>query len=235
MNKLSNKTFLVDFRIDEEIENELKKNDIEYIKTLKNENLYYEICGHPDIAACDLGDVTVIEPATYNLLYEQIKDFNIIKGETILRSKYPYDIAYNFIVTEKYIIGKLNYMDKVVRKLAEKKGLEFINVKQGYARCSTISLPEDRFITSDSNIYETLISKNLKCYLIECQDIYLSERYNGFLGGSCLIYDDEIMFFGNIDSIGNGDILKKILKENHIKYYDINNLKLKDYGSMIKL
>ena len=96
-------------------------------------------------------------------------------------------------------------------------------------------MPEDRFITSDSNIYETLISKNLKCYLIECQDIYLSERYNGFLGGSCLIYDDEIMFFGNIDSIGNGDILKKILKENHIKYYDINNLKLKDYGSMIKL
>jgi len=235
MNKLSNKTFLVDFRIDEEIENELKKNDIEYIKTLKNENLYEEISGHPDIAACNLGDVTVIEPDTYNLLYEQIKDFNIIKGETILRSKYPYDIAYNFIVTEKYIIGKLNYMDKVVRKLAEKKGLEFINVKQGYARCSTISLPEDRFITSDSNIYETLISKNLKCYLIECQDIYLSERYNGFLGGSCLIYDDEIMFFGNIDSIGNGDILKKILKENHIKYYDINNLKLKDYGSMIKL
>ena len=135
MNKLSNKTFLVDFRIDEEIENELKKNDIEYIKTLKNENLYEEISGHPDIAACNLGDVTVIEPDTYNLLYEQIKDFNIIKGETILRSKYPYDIAYNFIVTEKYIIGKLNYMDKVVRKLAEKKGLEFINVKQGYARC----------------------------------------------------------------------------------------------------
>ncbi|MGP1569165.1 MAG: DUF6873 family GME fold protein [Peptoanaerobacter stomatis] len=235
MNKLSNKTFLVDFRIDEEIENELKKNDIEYIKTLKNENLYEEISGHPDISACNLGDVTVVDPDTYNLLYEQIKDFNIIKGETILRSKYPYDIAYNFIVTEKYIIGKLNYMDKVVRKLAEKKGLEFINVKQGYARCSTISLPKDRFITSDSNIYETLISKNLKCYLIECQDIYLSERYNGFLGGSCLIYDDEIMFFGNIDSIGNGDILKKILKENHIKYYDINNLKLKDYGSMIKL
>ena len=235
MNKLSNKTFLVDFRIDEEIENELKKNDIEYIKTLKNENLYYEICGHPDIAACNLGDVTVIEPDTYNLLYEKIKNFNVIKGETILRSKYPYDIAYNFVVTGKYIIGKLNYMDNVVKKLAEKKGLEFINVKQGYARCSTISLPKDRFITSDSNIYETLISKNLKCYLIECQDIYLSERYNGFLGGSCLIYDDEIMFFGNIDSIGNGDILKKILKENHIKYYDINNLKLKDYGSMIKL
>lgn len=235
MNKLSNKTFLVDFRIDEEIENELKKNDIEYIKTLKNENLYYEICGHPDIAACNLGDVTVIEPDTYNLMYEKIKDFKIIKGETILRGKYPYDIAYNFVVTGKYIIGKLNYMDNVVRKLAEEKGLEFINVKQGYARCSTISLPKDRFITSDSNIYETLISKNLKCYLIECQDIYLSERYNGFLGGSCLIYDNEIMFFGDINSISTGDILKKILKENHIKYYDINNLKLKDYGSMIKL
>ena len=41
--------------------------------------------------------------------------------------------------------------------------------------------------------------------------------------------------FSKRDAKSNGDHLKKILKENHRKYYDINNLKLNDYGSMIKL
>ncbi|MBF1051743.1 MAG: hypothetical protein HXL16_06005, partial [Peptostreptococcaceae bacterium] len=58
--------YLVDYRINKDVKNYLENNKIRYIKTIKNENLYEEINGHPDIVACNICGYTVIEEQTYN-------------------------------------------------------------------------------------------------------------------------------------------------------------------------
>lgn len=225
--------YLVDYRINKYIKNYLENNKIRYIKTIKNENLYEEINGHPDIVACNICGYTVMEEQTYNKI--NIVNENIIIGKNKLTAKYPYDIAYNVISTNRYLIGKIDFVDENIKKIAKQNNLEFINVNQGYTKCSTISLPNDVFITSDKNIHDTLISKNLKSYYVYMNDIYLSERYNGFLGGCCSFIDDILVFFGSIEKAESSRYLKSILKENNINYININCDKLIDYGSMIKI
>lgn len=228
-------TFLVDYRIDKNIESSLIKNEINYIKTLKHENLYSEIDGHADIIACNIGDITVIEPHTYNLMYDKLKTYNIQKGKSVINSKYPYDIAYNFVITDNYVIGNIDYIDESIKDIALKKNLKFIKINQGYARCSIIPLAGDIFITSDIGIYKSLKSQNLKVYHIEIDDIFLSDRYNGFLGGACGIVDNEIIFFGNIKMHKAYESFVKIAKEQSISYKNLYDCHLRDYGSMIPL
>lgn len=235
MSKFLDKSFLVDYRINKEIENYFKNNNINYIKTKKHTDLYEEIDGHPDIIACDLGDITVIEPKTYEKLESSLKNYNVLKGKTYLDEKYPKDIAYNVVFTNKYLIGNLEYTDDIIKEYAKDRNLEFINVKQGYTRCSTIPLSNDVFITSDKNIYHTLKSKNIYVYYLDIENIMLSNRYNGFLGGSCGVYDDEIIFFGSILKSNVYDNFDKIAKKHNIKYTNIFDSNLIDFGSMIGL
>ncbi|EJP22366.1 hypothetical protein HMPREF1142_1351 [Peptostreptococcaceae bacterium AS15] len=227
--------FLVDYRINKDVEEYFKKKNWDYIKTIENKDLYEEISGHPDIVACKIGNVTVLEMKTYNFLAEKIKDQNIVRGKATLRSKYPFDIAYNVIVTDKYLIGNLKFVDDIIIKIARSQNLELINVKQGYARCSTIVVKNDIFITSDIGIYRELIKNDIHIYYVKADDIVLSQRYSGFLGGACFYFNDELIFFGNISENHFYKRIKTILEANNINYVNLFEGKLTDYGSAIEL
>ena len=117
-----------------------------------------------------------MEMKTYDILFEKLKYYNIVRGSAKLREKYPFDIAYNVIATDKYLIGKLNYVDESIIKIAKSKKLKFINVKQGYTRCSTIVIENDIFISSDIGIYNELKKNNIHVYYVKADDIILSDR-----------------------------------------------------------
>jgi len=227
--------FLLDYRINNDIEEYFKKRNWNYIKTIDNKDLYKEISGHPDIVACTIGDTTVLEMKTYDILAEKLKYYNIVRGSAKLSAKYPFDIAYNVIATDKYLIGNLNYVDEVIIKIAKSKKLIFINVKQGYTRCSTIVIENDIFISSDIGIYNELKKNNIHVYYVKADDIILSDRYTGFLGGTCFYYNNEVIFFGNISKNNFYRKIKTILDSNKIKFTNVSDTKLIDYGSAIEL
>ena len=227
--------FLLDYRINKYVEEYFKKRNWNFIKTINNKSLYEEISGHPDIVACTIGDITVLEMNTYDFLAEKLKGYNIVRGKASLSSKYPFDIAYNVIVTDKYLIGNLNFVDDVVIKIAKSRNLELINVKQGYARCSTVVIKNDIFITSDIGIYKELIKNDIHIYYVQADDIVLSQRYSGFLGGACFYFNDELIFFGNIVKNNFYKKIKSILEIENIKYVNIFDDKLIDYGSVIEI
>lgn len=81
---------LVDKRLSRSMEDELRKKNIEIIKTVKCDRVYESISYHPDISLCNLGNGNiVVEPSLYKHYIELLEkyDFNIIKGETILQKK----------------------------------------------------------------------------------------------------------------------------------------------------
>ena len=226
---------LLDYRINKTIEEYFIRRNLKYIKTINNKNLYDEISGHPDIVACNIGETTVLEKKTYDCLSDKLKEYNIVRGSATLKGKYPFDIAYNVVATDKYLIGNLNFVDEVVIRLAKRKNLKFINVKQGYTRCSTLVVNNDIFITSDTNIYNELMRNNIRVYYIKADDITLSKRYTGFLGGAGFCYKHKLHFFGNIEKNNFFEELKTILDINCIEYKTLFDGKLTDYGSAIEI
>lgn len=232
--------FIADYRLEKYL-----KRDKRFLFTIKNKDLYYEIDGHPDIFACDLGEVVIIEPNFYEQKIKDIKSLSnkkIVKGKTSLKEKYPYDIAYNFVKVGRYFIGNINAMDSVLKEYALKMNLKLIDVKQGYAKCSVLKIDEKNIITSDDSIYNSLTKiKEIDSIKISQKGIFLSDRYDGFIGGASAVFNGIIYFFGNIKKLDDYKKINDFLNQKNIKYKnllkDINKFedKLWDFGGFIEI
>ena len=77
----------------------------------------------------------------------------------------------------------------------KKEGLEFINVKQGYTKCSIAVIDHKAVITSDYPIYRKLITLGIDVLLIESGYIRLDGYPYGFIGGTCGNLSGETIAF----------------------------------------
>jgi len=75
----------------------------------------------------------------------------------------------------------------------------FIDVKQGYSKCSICVVDENSVITADQGIAKKISKeKGPDCLLISPGHIILERHEYGFIGGSCGLIGNEIVFNGDI-------------------------------------
>ena len=233
------KLVLADNRIPSDMEENLRKRNIEIIKTPKCSDVYPAISGHPDISAfnCGYGDIIVCPN-----LYEEYKsrfniyNINIIKGETVISMQYPEDIAYNVCIVGKYAIHNFKYTDKKVKEYIDLKGFEKIDIKQGYSKCSVCVVDENSIITSDKGIHREVLKYGIDSLLIEQGHIDLFEMNHGFIGGcSGIIDDDKIAFTGNIKEHPDFERIEEFLNKKNKEIISLGNERLIDLGSIIPI
>lgn len=212
--------------------------DIEIIKTQKCNDVYRDISYHPDIQMIYLGDGDiVISPNIYDKYIDIFKQvgLNCIKGNTFLKDKYPYDIAYNGCIIGEYFIHNLKYTDSVVKKIVDEKGLKCINVNQGYTKCNISIVDEHSAITSDAGIYSSLKDIMNVLYIEPDNNIHL-EGMQGFIGGATgLISNDKWYINGDISNLRESKKVLQFLNERKINCVDKKGFEIFDIGSIILL
>ncbi|SHH29069.1 DUF6873 family GME fold protein [Tepidibacter thalassicus] len=233
------KLVLVDKRIPEDIENELKNKKIQIIKTCECTNLYNAIKYHPDIQICYLGENNVVVAPNVYEYYKCILKYyglNVIKGNSFLENKYPQNIAYNVAIFGKYAVHNFKYTEKNILDYINKKNIIKINVKQGYSKCSICIVDENSIITSDYGIHQEVVKHNIDSLLIEKGHIDLFEMNYGFIGGSTgFISENELAFLGDITKHVDYIKIKKFLDKKGKKIVILSKNKLIDLGSIIPI
>lgn len=228
------KIIITDFRITKEEENSLKKLNYKVLKCPKCKNLYDAVCGHPDMLIHFLDKSNLVVHKDIDLNFKnQLKNFglNIIKSNTSLISKYPYDICLNALNTNDLFVHYLKYTDKVI--LNNIKNKKILNVKQGYTKCSTAIVNNNAFITSDKNIKNILLDENKDVLFLPPGDILLPGLDYGFIGGSCGLIDKDLLaFFGDLKYYKYGDEVYNFLKKHNVKPVFLKNGPLIDRGSI---
>lgn len=176
-----------------------------------------QISTHSDIYMCQLG------------LWESS---HIFMGNTkSLGKKYPDDIIYNAVCTGKFFIHNLKFTDiHLLNAVQERYGKDicYVNVKQGYTRCSCLPVNETAFITSDQGISSALRNHGADVLLIESGHISLPGFDYGFIGGC----GGNIIISGRHTVIINGDITSHPDYKNiadFLKAHDIDLVFFKDY------
>ena len=99
------------------------------------------VANHPDVLLCKLG----AKPESP--IYEGIPNE--------LSPLYPGDCRYNAACTGKFFIHRLDITDSELLAAAKAScgnELELIDVRQGYAKCSTVIVDENSIITYDKGI-----------------------------------------------------------------------------------
>ncbi len=230
---------IVDGRIDEEIENNLNKFGFKIIKTIKCEGVGESVAYHPDIVMHPINHHSlVVAPNVFDYYEDKLSGMGIklLKGETVLDCKYPDDIAYNVGRLSGIAIHNFKYTDEILKFYLKKEGLDFINVNQGYTKCSLSVVGEDSGITADHQIYKKLTSFGYKILLIEPGHIELEGQKYGFIGGTngsnC---NGESMISGSLNEHPNREEIFRFFDENKIKLHFLSQKKILDIGTIITL
>lgn len=228
---------VVDGRASKEIGENLSKYCVKIIETCKCEELYDSISYHPDIVLNPINHKTVIVAPNVYDYYNSILPFygiKVIEGEKKLSRNYPENIAYNVARISRYAVHNTKYTDEKLKFYIEKEGIEFINVNQGYSKCSLAIIGEDACITSDPSIYKELEKKSMDVLLIEEGLIELPGLNYGFIGGATgMLSKDELLISGTLIEHSSQNKINDFLKKHKIKSVYLSNNRLIDIGSII--
>ena len=230
---------LVDKRITIDMKNKLNSLNINIVESAPCIETYNAISCHPDITLLKInGNNIIVAPNVYDYYSEKLVPlgFNIIKGDSFIKNKYPYNIGYNVAIFGKYAIHNFKYTDKKILEFLDKNNFIKINVKQGYCKCSICIVDESSIITSDEGIYKEVMKHDIDCLLIKKGHIDLFDLNYGFIGGcSGLISKDDLVFFGDISKHPNYNEIKKFIESKNKNIICLSTEKLLDLGSLIPL
>lgn len=179
---------VIDGRTSFIIENNLRNMNIHIIKTPLCCELYDGIAYHPDILLHPITSKDiVVAPNVYHQLKESLEDIglDVVRGESVLKRNYPDNVAYNIARVAQYAIHNLKYTDRHTMKLLEENGVGFIDVKQGYSKCSICIVNDHAIITADRGIAKTVEKYGIEALLISSGYIDLPGLDYGFIGGTC--------------------------------------------------
>jgi len=228
---------IVDFRADEKIIDTIKKFDIIPIKTIKCDDILEQVCGHPDMVLHPIDNKTIVVAPNVIDYYEEVfknSGIKVIKGGKTLSRNYPNDIAYNVARIRNYAIHNLKYTDEILKYYLQKSDISFIHVNQGYTKCSTACVSNDRAITSDITIYNTIKSLGIDCLYFDGRNVFLSGFDYGFAGGCMGILDHRTFFLtGQIQDSAEKEILYKFVSDSGLKIIEGSGNILTDYGTII--
>lgn len=191
------------------------------------------ISGHPDIFFCKAGDEFIIAPnlpVTYKSKLAQ-HHIRFIEGKTPVGITYPAAAAYNAVLTENFLIHRLDATDAAIheRCTTQKK----INVKQGFSRCSMLPLKNDCFITSDGGIYKTIVGEGLQLLYVSPKDILLPGQNYGFFGGTCGVAGEKVFILGSLSHFAEGEKVHSFLTELGYEIIELYDGLLFDGGSLL--
>lgn len=190
------------------------------------------LSGHPDIFCCCGLEKPIFAPNTPKYVFDTFEKENIpfFVGKNNVNCTKFQDTAYNALVNENYLIHHQKSTDKEILKRCQNK--EFIHVNQRFTRCSTVSLKDNSFLTSDKGIANTLCEKTLNCLYIQPTGIILSPLNYGLLGGCIGIFNDTALIIGDLSYHQEGDKISYFFKNLHYQIVELYKGPLFDGGGL---
>ena len=175
---------------------------------------------HPDIFLCKMG------------IYDDSPVF--FAQENNLGRKYPEDVTFNAACTGKYFLHNFSYTDENLLRAAKTMGMELVNVRQGYTKCSVAVIDENSIITYDEGIVKSCQKHpELDVLKIEPGHIVLPGYDTGFIGGTCGRAGNEILFHGNLSAHPDFEKIRDFIEERNLTCRWFPEFPLTDIGSIL--
>lgn len=234
------------------VDNRIRKIEMEFLNKLDRNilalpsinNVYEEISSHVDIYISKIKDTLIIEKAMYDNIKEKVldNDICIVRGNETVKNPYPNDILYNVCVIGNNAIHNFKYTDKKLLEIIDKKGLNKININQGYSNCSIAVIDDNSAIVSDKKIANMLQEYGIDTlYIDEKLDIKLLDKkgnyskMSGFIGGAIARIENNVIVFGDLNKIDKENKIRNFITSRNLNVIDFKGFDVIDYGGIIKI
>lgn len=215
---------------------DMRTYKIETIIVPPCENLALPIASHADMLCFHKGENKLVIHHYSDLFERELLkhgvEFSYTKKSP--KAKYPLDILCNSAMVSKYLICNSQYTDSAILDCFLPQ--DIINVKQGYAKCSTLIVDEKSIITADYGIAKKAADFSIEALLIHEGDIRLNGYPYGFIGGCGVKLDVDVMYFtGKLATHRDADAIRGFLSKRKITILEGSSKELVDIGSIIPL
>jgi hypothetical protein len=195
--------------------------------------VYDAVSGHPDLFLCKTDSGLIYAPNCPSeiILQLQTKKIELVAGLKKTGNHYPETSAYNCVTSENYLIHRQILTDSVIKNAFHDKIA--IDVKQGYARCTTMALPGNRFLTSDAGILKKLTARNLEALFVNAEGIVLPGLNHGFIGGVCGLINDTLVITGSLKHHPQNSEIEQFIALSNCKLFELSDAPLFDAGGLL--
>lgn len=195
-----------------------QNNRLHFIRM--NKITYPAVCTHADIFYCRMGAGESAEVFQGNI------------GE--IGFNYPDNVKFNAVCLDRYFIHNLKYTSPALLQCAKSKGLELINVKQGYTKCNTVVVDGHSIITADEGILREVQNlPDIDTLKIRQGFVKLRGFEYGFLGGACGRVGNEIIFNGDLSAHPDFEAVSHFIESCGLSIKYFPEYQLEDIGSII--
>ncbi|MCB9017683.1 MAG: DUF6873 family GME fold protein [Paludibacteraceae bacterium] len=193
---------------------------------------YNSISCHPDIFIYQDERNIILAPNAPDTIKNHLQEKGIPfkEGYSNIGTTQKDSCFYNCVSTSTLLFHKPGYTDPLI--LEVNKGKKLIALPQSYTRCSMFAIDDSHFITSDPGIHNILEKEELPNILFSPNEIRIIEHRYGFLGGTCGMVDNKMLFLGNPLRHKDGKRLISFIEENGKECISLGNNFLYDGGGI---
>ena len=216
------------------------KLNIDVISSIPSKNLPKYERYHSDMQMHNCGYDTYFlknDCSIYKkIILSKNKSAKVISEENTNDSNYPNNVSLNGTLIGEYFLTNINHCNKEMLSWYINNGIKPLNVKQGYAACSTAVIEYNAVITDDESVYNACADNKIDVLKISKGSIKLKGYSYGFIGGCCFKPDKKsICFFGNAQSHNDYKNIKDFCKNYKIDIISLGSGALTDIGGVIPI
>ncbi len=198
------KIAIVDSRIPRDAECALSVYADKIVKLPPCSRLQAPVSAHPDMLVF-ITDRQIITGKRY---FEENRaifhELSLLCGrETVvagteLALNYPSDVKFNGFTAGGRIFGLASALSETVLAWAKKASIPVVNIRQGYAKCSTCVVTENAVITEDASIERAMLENGIDVLRVTSGQVALDGYDCGFIGGASGADSENVYFCGDV-------------------------------------
>lgn len=145
--------------------------------------------------------------------------------------EYPHDVIFNAAPIGDKLICRRKSVSKKIADMYEAENI--VNVRQGYAKCSCLTVGDSGIITADPSIAKSAAAAGLDVLLLKEQGVSLNGYDCGFIGGASGDDGRHIFFCGCLDRHPESRAIVEFCHLHGRETVSLSKEELYDYGSLL--
>ncbi|MBQ6789564.1 MAG: hypothetical protein IJO81_05205 [Clostridia bacterium] len=215
----------------------LLERDFDVLTVAPDRLLQGPVQCHADMIVAIAGNCAVL-PESYVSEYvgfaKHLRErcgLKIILSDDVRGADYPDDISLNVLTCARYAFSLKKYTSRSFTDVLERLGYTHLNVRQGYAACSTLSC-DGFMITADPSVEKAARSVGLDVLKISEGSIRLDGYGTGFIGGASGVCGNKIYFLGNLMLHPDGEKIREYVSTHGYSVICLSDDSLSDFGGI---
>ncbi|MBQ9079970.1 MAG: hypothetical protein IJY27_02750 [Clostridia bacterium] len=234
-------TAITDIRMPAACCAELSRRGFDIIPLPPFPQLPTPVASHPDMLIFIRNGVLLTHRDYYLLAQKEldriasVAGLNLVLSDETVADKYPRDVLFNVACVGTHILGRKDAVSHHILKICSDTSSKFVDMRQGYAKCSTCIVDDNTIITADTGIADAARKHGINTLKITPGHVRLDGYDTGFIGGASGCCGNTVYFCGNIDWHPDAVAIRTFCTEHGKNVVSLGDGDLLDVGTIFFL